>query len=160
VLMRFTAFYCVLLRFIAFYCVLLRFTAFSAFSAFYDVMVLLLIVNLIELESTLKEHETNIADLSAKLAKETDRTGSLGESVTTYEKKLKELEGRMWDNLNKEAQRRTEAESKAKRLKKKVCTSPPPPAPSPERKERMEGEVERRKERTKEKEGAVEGEGR
>ena len=58
--------------------------------------------------------------LKAKLEKETDRTGSLSDSVSDYEKKLKELEGRMWDNLNKEAQRRTEAESKAKRLKKKV----------------------------------------
>jgi hypothetical protein len=59
-------------------------------------------------------------DLKSKLEKETDRTGSLSDSVHEYEKKLKELEGRMWDNLNKEAQRRTEAESKAKRLKKKV----------------------------------------
>lgn len=72
------------------------------------------------METHLAEHETKVMDLKAKLEKETDRTGSLSESVTEYEKKLKELEGRMWDNLNKEAQRRTEAESKAKRLKKKV----------------------------------------
>jgi len=73
-----------------------------------------------EMEMTLKEHDTNIAELTEKLAKEKDRTGSLGDSVADYEKKLKELEGRMWDNLNKEGQRRTEAETKAKRLKKKV----------------------------------------
>eukprot|EP00026_Physarum_polycephalum_P005967 Phypoly_transcript_06006.p1 GENE.Phypoly_transcript_06006~~Phypoly_transcript_06006.p1 ORF type:complete len:369 (+),score=106.64 Phypoly_transcript_06006:681-1787(+) len=73
-----------------------------------------------DLESQLAEHETNVNELKSKLEKETDRTGSLSESVGEYEKKLKELEGRMWDNLNKEAQRRTEAESKAKRLKKKV----------------------------------------
>lgn len=74
----------------------------------------------IELEVSLSEHETNVSKLSDNLAKEKDRSGSLGESVTEYEKKLKELEGRMWDNLGKEEQRRKEAESKAKRLKKKV----------------------------------------
>lgn len=77
-------------------------------------------VKIKELETTLKDNETNAGELKAKLAKETDRTGSLSDSVAEYEKKLKELEGRMWDNLNKEGQRRTEAETKAKRLKKKV----------------------------------------
>lgn len=73
-----------------------------------------------ELEAELGEKETSLGTLKTTLAQETDRRGSLAESVGEYERKLKDLEGRMWDNLNKEAQRRSDAEAKAKRLKKKV----------------------------------------
>jgi len=56
----------------------------------------------------------------AALFKEKQRGDSFRDSAVEYEKKIKDLETRMYDNLNKETQRRTDAEYNAKRLKKKV----------------------------------------
>lgn len=75
---------------------------------------------LAQIDEQIKEQEEMMVELKSKLQKENDKATSLSDSVIEYEKKVKELESRMWDNLNKEAQRRGDAEFNAKRLKKKV----------------------------------------
>jgi len=72
------------------------------------------------LEIVSKGNEERVEDLTVNLQKEHDTATSLKESIAEYEKKLNELEARMWDNLNKEGARRKEAEFQARRLKKKV----------------------------------------
>jgi len=72
------------------------------------------------LEIVSKSNEDKVGELTVNLQKEHDITTSLKESIAEYEKKLNELEARMWDNLNKEGTRRQEAEFQARRLKKKV----------------------------------------
>lgn len=69
------------------------------------------------LEAELQSKKQRIEILESELIKEVQENVALNESCDKYEDKIREVEKKMKDNLNKEASRRREAEYSVTRLK-------------------------------------------
>lgn len=75
---------------------------------------------LTQLKASVAALEKQVKQLTSKLLKEKDAKASFQESCDKYEKKMRKLEVKAKENLQKEGKRRQEAEYVASKLKKKV----------------------------------------